>query len=256
MYNNSKQLKKKYQMKITLLLLLVLISSPLYGQRYSEIMNSMMTAERWENESKTNIALLPKYGYKVKTDEQKKSDQEFLDEVLKQYPSRQKASEEMVKVGFSYLFKDKKTAMYRFNQAYLLDSTNSDIYWGFGAIYFVLEEYEKAKHQYLEGLALNPNNSHLLTDYATYFMVQYDILLPLSKESAEKHIESAIEYLIKSYNIDKNDQNTCIKLSNCYLIKNDCVNAWKYFNICRLLGGQAISQEYSNQLSESCKEKK
>ena len=36
--------------------------------------------------------------------------------------------------------------MYRFNQAYLLDSTNTDIYWGFGGVYMTLGDFENAKN--------------------------------------------------------------------------------------------------------------
>ncbi len=63
--------------------------------------------------------------------------------------------------------------MYRFNQSYLLDSTSTDIYWGYGAVYMTLQNYEKAREQYLEGLTINPRNVHLLTDYATYFRIRY-----------------------------------------------------------------------------------
>ena len=53
------------------------------------------------------------------------------------------ASDYLIKLGFNYMYKrDLKTAMYRFNQAYLLDSTNSDIYWGYGAIYMTLGNFE------------------------------------------------------------------------------------------------------------------
>ena len=38
-----------------------------------------------------------------------------------------------------------------------------------------------------EGLAINPNNTHLLTDYGTYYMVQYYALQPIDEKSASKN---------------------------------------------------------------------
>jgi len=214
-----------------------------------------MTLEQWNEEAKTNIRLLPKYGHAEKTEAQKKADQEFIETLLKLDSTNRKASDRMIRIGFNYLYKDIKTAMYRFNQAYLLDSTNTDIYWGFGAVYMTLGDYEKAEKQYLEGLAINPDNTHLLTDYGTYFMAQYSLMQPIDKKTALTNLEKAIDYLTKSYNIDQTDQNTTFKLSICYWNKDDCDNAWKYYDICKELGGQPITEDYTKDLMKNCKRK-
>lgn len=60
--------------------------------------------------------------------------------------------------------------MYRFNQAFLLDSTNSDIYWGYGAVYFMLNRLDLAREQYKTGLNMDPENTRILTDYGTSYM--------------------------------------------------------------------------------------
>ena len=162
----------------------------------------------------------------------------------------------MISLGFKYLYRDIKTAMYRFNQAYLLDSTNTDIYWGFGGVYMTLGDYAKAEKQYQEGLEINPSNTHLLTDYGTYFMAQYYGLQPIDEKGALTNLESAITYMVKSYQLDPTDQNTTFKLSICYWNKGDCDNAWKYYDICKALGGQPITEDYTNDLKKKCKRKK
>jgi tetratricopeptide (TPR) repeat protein len=229
-----------------------------FGQKEREVMGQQMTSEKWDEEAKTNIRLLPKYGHAQKTEAQKKSDQEFIETALKHDSTNRKASDHLISLGFKYLYRDDiKTAMYRFNQAYLLDSTNTDIYWGFGAIYMTLGNYEKAEKQYQEGLAINSNSTHLLTDYGTYFMVQYYGLPEIEdKKFALTNLESAITYMVKSYQLDPTDPNTTFKLSICYWIKGDCANAWKYYDICKILGGQPITEEYTNDLKEKCKLKK
>ena len=213
-----------------------------------------MTLEEWNNEAQTDIRLLPKYGYAVKTEEQKNADKEFIITTLKNIPDERTASNHLIELGFKYLYNNLKTAMYRFNQAYLLDSTNTDIFWGYGAIYMTLGDYKKAQQEYLEGLLADSKNTHLLTDYGTYFMNQYYILLPTDEKNALENLDSALNYITKSYQINSKDQNTTFKLSVCYYQKKDCNNAWKYYNNeCVALGGQPISEDFTKALKEQCK---
>ena len=243
-------------MKKILTLAITLLSLTTFGQKVSEVMGQQMTSEKWDEEAKTNIRLLPKYGHAQKTEAQKNSDKEFIETALKKDTSNRIASDHLVSLGFQYLYRDIKTAMYRFNQAYLLDSTNTDIYWGFGGVYMILGDYAKAEKQYQEGLAINPNNTHLLTDYGTYFMDQYYGILPIDEKGALTNLESAITYMVKSYQLDQTDQNTTFKLSICYWNKGDCDNAWKYYDICKALGGQPITEDYTKDLKKKCKRKK
>ncbi len=213
----------------------------------------------WNEQAKTNIRLLPKYGYVQKTEEQKKLDEQFITSTMQQEQfkgNRTAASNHLIKLGFNYLYRgDLKTAMYRFNQAYLLDSANTDIYWGYGAVYMSLGNYEQAEKQYQEGLAIRPANTHLLTDYGTYFLAQYYALQPIDEKNAINNIDSAIVHLNKSYQVDNKDQNTLFKLSICHWIKGDCTNAWKFHNECKKLGGEPITEDYTKDLEKKCPKK-
>jgi len=235
-------------MKNIYTVLLVLLSVTVFAQQ--------ITWEEWELQSKTDMRLLPKYGNLEKTEKQKKADVIFIKTMHKQVSSYRKASDRFIRLGFYFLFNhDLKAAMYRFNQAYLLDSNNTDIYWGFGAVYMTLGQYQKAKKQYEEGLKINPDNTHLLTDYGTYFLWQYATLKPIDKEKAMVKLDSAMTYMTKSYNLDSTDQQTVFKLSILYWNKGDCDNAWKYYDECKSLGGQLITEAYTNDLQKECKRK-
>lgn len=213
-----------------------------------------MTLQQWNQEAQTNIRLLPKYGQLPKNEHQKNADKEFIEATMKQFSDARKASDHLIALGFKYLYKDIKTAMYRFNQAYLMDSTNADIYWGFGGIYTTLGDFKKAARQYREGLLIAPKNPHLLTDYGTWFMAQSKSNPGDNKQSGEL-LDSAIHYLEKSYSIDPKDQNTSFKLSAVYFYKGDCKNAWKYWDICTAAGGDPITEDYTNALKKQCKSK-
>ena len=211
-----------------------------------------ISLEEWNNEAITNKRLIPKYGYQIKNTKEKEADIDFIKTALANDTTNRKASNHLIQLGFDYIYKDLKTAMYRFNQAYLLDSTNSDIYWGFGGVYMTLGDFENAEKQYSIGLSINPNNTHLLTDYGTYFMTQYFELKNVSEKDAFINLDLAISNLMKSYNINPNDENTTYKLSICYWYKNDCKNALKYHDECKLLGGKPINVGYTKELMRKC----
>ena len=214
------------------ILLFILFSSNIVAQQ--------MTLNQWNEEEKTNIRCLPKYGYVEKTAGQLQADSEFIQITLPRFTSKRIASEHLIDLGFKYLYHDVETAMYRFNQAYLLDSTNSNIYWGFGAVYMTLQDYPRAKEQYEEGLLHDPVNTRIMTDYGTYFMTRG---MP----------GSAIQYLSKSYMIDSTNQNTSFKLAACYYYKEDCKNAVYFYERCKSLGGQPLTKEFVDALQTKCK---
>ena len=232
---------------ITLILTLTTITG--FGQQ--------MNINEWEEQSKNNIRLLPKYGHAQKNEAQKQSDQDFINETKGQEQfngDRTAASNHMIDLGFNYLYRgDLKTAMYRFNQAYLLDSLNAEIYWGYGAVYMTLGDYERAKQLYNEGLVQDPANTHLLTDLGTCYMGQYYRLESVDMKVAMTYLDTAIEYMLQSYELDKTDPNTTFKLSVCYWIKEDCDNAWRFYEVCESLGGQPITEAYTKDLKKKCK---
>ena len=220
--------------------------------------------DTWEAESKTNKRLLPRYGHLPKTEEEIKSDSDYIKQILAlpQFKNRREASNHMIGLGFNYYYRlDFKTAMYRFNQAYLLDSANTDIFWGYGAIYMAFGEYELAMKQYLTGLSIDSTNTHLLTDMGTYYMQQHYVVAQMPKNNlvkepkaeAKRYMDSALHYLTKSYFLDAKDVNTTYKLSICYWNIEDCNNAWKYYDLTVALGGRPITEAYTKDLKKRCK---
>src|SRR5574337_372704 len=77
----------------------------------------------------------PEYGHYPKTLQQQAADLEFIASAEKRYKSRTKASKKYSDFGWYYFQKGiLDTSMFRFNQAWLLDTTNANLYWGFAAL--------------------------------------------------------------------------------------------------------------------------
>jgi tetratricopeptide (TPR) repeat protein len=227
-------------MKYIIVIIFILISFLSFGQQ--------MTYVEWKIEAQKNIRLQPKYGNVQKTDGQKKADKDLIADYLAQAGTHYKASELLIKLGFDYLYKgDLKTAMYRFNQAWLLDPTNENVFWGFGAVYFTFQDFKTALKQYNDGLTLNPKSSNILTDKASVYMANYNI------DQNAKDLDNAINLFKSSLDIDNKNQNTLFKISSCYYFKKDCKNALLYYNKCMKLGGKPVTQEYTDAIRQLCK---
>ena len=207
----------------------------------------------WQTEAKENKRMLPEYGNLIKSEKEIESDQKFINNIVESGKSKAEGSHEMIRLGFDYLYRgDLKTAMYRFNQAYLLQPKNSGIYWGYGAVYSALGAYDLARNQYDTGLKLNPESAPILTDYGTTYLGAYYDTVRSDYKVATKHLNKAKEKLLAAYAFDPEYINATYKLSIIYLYSQDCDNAKKYLKETRALGGQPISKEYLSDFNLRC----
>lgn len=81
-------------------------------------------------------SLMPKYGPMPKTEMQKAADAKFLAGIDESYKGdRRKAAETAASRGWQFLRQgDKSDAVRRFNQAWLIDNTNSYALWGMAVV--------------------------------------------------------------------------------------------------------------------------
>jgi tetratricopeptide (TPR) repeat protein len=80
--------------------------------------------------------LKPMYGGEIKSEEEKEIDNKFISEVLQKYKGDTvKAAKESARDGWYYFYKEIiDTAMFRFNQSWLIDKNYPASYFGFAAI--------------------------------------------------------------------------------------------------------------------------
>ncbi len=96
------------------------------------------------------LNLLPMYGAEYypqiqKTKKQKESDQKFIESIIRSEGSREIGARRFSMAGWMKMSSgDAKTAMMRFNQAWLLDPDYYQPYWGFGVLMLGEGKPEKA----------------------------------------------------------------------------------------------------------------
>ncbi len=109
----------------------------------------------------------PMYGgYDRQADNRfKKGDEEFILKVVKGTGSREKGSEGFVEQGIRFYQDDNYAmAMRRFNQAWLLNPNNPDVFWGFAIIFHDEQNYAEAKKMIDKALELNLSKPIALSD--------------------------------------------------------------------------------------------
>jgi tetratricopeptide (TPR) repeat protein len=118
--------------------------------------------------AKDRINERPRYGGLTKTAAQLEADAQFLAQSLRQYGTAHAAMQAHVNFGWHYLATDHApTAIKRFNQAWLLDSTAADVYYGFSAYLQQQGQPEEAERFMQIGKRLDTGNAALLKYYAS-----------------------------------------------------------------------------------------
>lgn len=210
--------------------------------------------EQWQKMAEKDISLQPEYGNVEKTADQKKTDSAFVSDIMTEMKDTLAAGKKMTDLGFQYLYerRDPVSAMRRFNQAYLLNPDNADVYYGYGTVYFNIGEMEKARNQYEKGLQLNPEHSAMLTDYGTTYLGDYYKNYDEDRDFAEESLDKALDYFERSNEIDDTNADTWFKLSIVSLYKDDCRNAKRHLKQAKKYN-HPNTADFEEQLKVSCK---
>lgn len=144
---------------------------------------------------------IPMYGRAQFTKEQKRCNEEFVNSIIKEAGSRQKATQEAIKLGWQYFYKnDPKIAMKRFNQAWLLDQNNADVYYGFGHLLSIRKETDKAIEFYKKAIEINPKHTFALVNLArSYKDKAYQLYLKKRKDFPDSEVKNILSQALALY---------------------------------------------------------
>ncbi|BDD05524.1 tetratricopeptide repeat protein [Aureibacter tunicatorum] len=103
---------------------------------------------------------LPMYGEIQKSEKHKEIDQQFIEECLQRFNSIDSSVNVHVDLAWKYFYNDDlKTAMKRFNQAWLLNPDFPDSYFGFAALMEMQNKPEAAEKFYKLGIEKDLDNN-------------------------------------------------------------------------------------------------
>jgi tetratricopeptide (TPR) repeat protein len=182
-----------------------------------------------------DINLLPKYGLLPKTAGQKKADAIFLAEIDKEYKGNlKKAANDMALRGWQYLREENPLdAMRRFNQAWLLDSSNGKALWGMAAFEAIIGEMDESLKLFAEAERSVGDDINFSVDYAKA------IGLGGAQTKNETLLKDAVARFARVY--EKAPQNT-LNLENwakTLFLVGDYAEAWKKVKLAEATPGRA-----------------
>lgn len=160
---------------------------------------------------------LPMYGGREKSAEMKKADAEFLAGIEKQGLSREDGAKKAMQAGWRFFDKkDLATAMKRFNQAWLLDPENGNIYHGF-AVVTSERGGSPPEVESLFQLALSKSkvDAEAFVDYGRFLRTQKQY------EKSLIHLNKALERSSRAFNARS-------QISFVYYLKGDFSSACEW----------------------------
>ena len=190
------------------------------------------------------INKLPMFGHVKKCDDQIKADKLFLAN-YDSPKSRKEATAHIIMRGWQYFHsRNLDTSMMRFNQAWLLDSLNADVYWGFANILGVQRKFKESLSFFERSTKLNPNNANVWNDMS----MSYGNLFFETKD--QKYLDASISALKKAVHLDSRNPQFYAQLTTayCYYMQKD--SARRYFKITEQLDPKAINPEVRKLLAD------
>jgi len=168
--------------------------------------------------------LQPLYGGLAPAQAQQAVGAAVLADVDRSFASRPEASKFFSNKGFEYLNENQPdTATVRFNLAWVLDPKNPDPYRGLAVL---LSRRPDAAPQaiqalVLQGLAVAPTNSPLLTDAANLTLANYET----SKK--KKELQQATDYTQRALLADSTNANAWQTQARIHYYQENYAEAWK-----------------------------
>ncbi|MBD1434920.1 hypothetical protein H8B06_19015 [Sphingobacterium sp. DN00404] len=197
---------------------------------------------------KEGINLLPMYGKLTKCAAQIKSDNDFFASVDSKFSDRKTAAVSYIDMAWEYFYKnDLESSMKRFNQAWLLDSTNADVYWGFGNLLGRQNELEESIYFFEKSLKINPFNPRVYESQAT----SYGQLFSMDQDL--NTLNKAIESLRKANTLDKDNPRILAQLTAAYSYFYQKDSANKYLNLTDKIDPQAVHPQVRELLEQKNK---
>ncbi len=188
----------------------------------------------------------PRFGNIKKSQAYIDSDNQFIAYAVKQFGTRHEAAIKTVELGWNYLQRgDDVTAMKRFNQAWLLDSTLVDTYWGFGAIMGMRNQLEQSIYFMKRYYDSNPQNERIMVDLSISYL-RYAMSLKQKGSGNEwpVYTNKAKQLLKKTLALNSQNANANQQLAITYYHENKLDSSKYYALIANRLDPKVLNPKF------------
>lgn len=185
------------------------------------------------------------FGGQTKCKEQLNEDKKFISECEAQFKDRKIAAKYHIDKGWEYFYRsDYETSMKRFNQAWLLDSLNADVYWGFGDLLGTKHQFRESLLLFEKSTKLNPQNpkvyESIAISYGQLFFETKDVVL----------LNKAIDNLKTAIQLNPKSASALGQLTNAYSYFSQKDSARKYLALTDKLDPKAVNPAVRKMLRE------
>jgi len=231
----------------TLPILFLFLGLPTYGQH--------LTHREWLIQSFRDMRLLPAYGGREKNPEQLASDSAFVAQMLAVNPDPHACAEHLLDLGSELLRNgDLVQAMYRFNQAYLMEPANPRIRRCYGAFFLALDRPDEAASEYQKGLSIDTTNVPLMVDMASVCLAEYYRFKDDDPGKAERVLHTADLLLGRAVKLEPGNARAGAKLAVSRLWKGECADAWAWYRSSHSRDPLVVEEGFLETLRRHCPE--
>ena len=188
-----------------------------------------------------NVDQLPMYGGldRQSVPELKAADEQLIANMTREVGTREKASELFVEQGIRYYKQnDYVAAMRRFNQAWLLNPNNPDVFWGFAIVYHDKERICDAKDMVDKALNLGLTKPVAIADAGRiYTLCAVFREQPFNASTKSELFSKSDELFARANAAAPNNDYIYGLWASAYYWRGDYAKAWEMVQRMRAAGG-------------------
>ena len=186
----------------------------------------------------------------------KQADEQFIAETTKEFGSREKASDAFVEQGIRYYLIDNyANAMRRFNQAWLLNPNNPDVFWGFSTVFHDEGNNCEAKNMIDRAISLNLSKPIALADAGRIYTLCGASNQSLDSTTKQQYFATSEALYEKANSVSPNSDYIYGSWATAAYWRGDYARSWQMVEKERSLGG-VPSVQFINLLRQKMPEPK
>ncbi len=186
----------------------------------------------------------------------KQADEQLIAGTTKEYGSREKASDAFVDQGIRYYMIDSyANAMRRFNQAWLLNPENPDVFWGFAMVFHDEGNVCEAKNMIDRAISLRLSKPIALADAGRIYTLCGASNQSLDSATKQQYFTMSEELYEKANSASPNNDYISSSWATAYYWRGDYARSWQMVVKARSLGS-VFPGQFLNMLRQKMPEPK